>query len=727
MSVVRVEREIGGRKLVLETGKVARQSHGAVMVTYGDTVVLTAVLSAPPTRDIDFFPLYVDYREAQYSAGKIPGGFFKREGRPSTKEILTMRMIDRPIRPLFPYDFKNEVQIQCMVLSTDNLNDPDLLAMIGASAALTISPAPFDGPVGCARVGYIDGQYVVNPTHEDLDNSDMDLLTAGPHEALNMIELAGAELSEDVVAGGIELAHQTSRTVIELINELAGQVDVKKTYEPTPLPEELKTATMEKCGEKIRELKTIPGKTDRYEALMELRQTLIDELIPASADVKELPYTEGQIKEAFYKLEGSIQRELILGGTRMDGRGYEELRQLSAEVGVLPRTHGSALFSRGETQALVTATLGTPRDQPIIDGLQEEYKKSFFLHYNFPPFSVGEIRPIRGPGRREIGHGVLAEKSLQAVMPSSEDFPYTIRLVADIMESNGSTSQAATCGGTLALMDAGVPIKAPVAGISIGMVSDEAGRYVLLTDIVGEEDFHGDMDFKVAGTTNGITGIQLDMKARGIPQDRIVETLAQARKARLDILKVMTDEIEKPREELSEFAPRMLSIKINPSKIGKVIGPGGKMINKIQDETSATIDIEEDGTIYIASKGDGAKAARQMIEAITEDAELGKVYKGTVVSIRDFGAFVEIMPGQEGLCHVSELDTEYVKDPNDACKVGDELEVKVINIDDTGRIKVSRKAVLDPNWTPPVSERKSGGPRRGGSGGRGGKDSRGRR
>ncbi len=726
MTVCRIEREIGGQTLTLESGKIAKQAHGAVVVTYGDTVVLNTVLCAPPSRDLDFFPLYVDYREAQYSAGKIPGGFFKREGRPTQKEILTMRMIDRPIRPLFPKNYRNEVQIQCMVLSTDNQNDPDLLAMIGASACLAVSPAPFAGPVGTTRVGYVNGEYVVNPTHTQLDESTMDLLVSGPKEAINMIELGGAELSEEVVAGGTELGHKINCEIIEMIEELAAQCGAETDYNPTELPAELKTLAAERCGEKVKELKVIPGKADRYEALMALRQELISELIPENADPETLPYTTGQIKEAFYLLEGKIQRELILSGTRLDGRGPEEIRELGCETGVLPRTHGSAIFARGETQALVTATLGTPRDQPIIDGLLDEYKKSFFLHYNFPPFSVGEIRPLRGPGRREIGHGALAEKSLQAVMPAQEDFPYTVRLVADIMESNGSTSQAATCGGTLALLDAGVPLKALVAGISIGMVSDEKGKYVLLTDIVGEEDFHGDMDFKVAGTTEGITGIQLDMKARGIPQDRIVETLAQAKTARLEIIEAMTASIATP-NELSEFAPRMLSIKINPEKIGKVIGPGGKMIHKIQDETGASIDIEEDGTIFIACKGEGAIAARDYVRALTEDVEVGKIYKGRVVSTRDFGAFVEVMPGTEALVHVSELAMEYVENVDDVCKPGDEMEIKVINVDDSGKVKGSRKAVLDPNWEPPVNDRRGGGRRSGGGGDRRGGGGGGRR
>ena len=704
--------------LTLETGKIAKQSHGAVMVTYGDTVVLVTVLTAAPSREIDFFPLYVDYREAQYSAGKIPGGFFKREGRPSTKEILTMRMIDRPIRPLFPYDFRNEVQIQCMVLSTDNENDPDQLAMIGASAALMISPAPFDGPIGCAKVGYIDGQLVVNPTISQLAESEMDLLAAGPKEALNMLEMDGKELGEDIVAEGIDLAYHTYLEIIELIEALADQCEEKPCdYEPTVISEELKALVAERCSDKIREFKQIPGKQERGEALSALRQELLDELIPEGADPEDLAYPEAHIREVFYKLEGKIQRELILGGTRPDGRKPDQIRDLNCEVDILPRTHGSAIFARGETQALVTATLGTPRDQPIIDGLTEEYKKPFFLHYNFPPFSVGEIRPLRGPGRREIGHGELAEKSLRAVMPSTDEFPYTVRLVADIMESNGSTSQAATTGGTLALMDAGVPIKAPVAGISVGMVSDESDNYILLTDIVGEEDFHGDMDFKVAGSRNGITGIQLDMKARGIPQDRIVKTLEQARKARFEIIDSIESAIKAP-AELSEFAPRMVSVSINPSKIGKVIGPGGKMINKIQDETGASIDIEEDGTIFIASRGEGAQQAANYIKSLTEDAELGRIYKGKVVSMRDFGAFIEILPGQEGLCHVSELSTEYVNDPADVCKVGEEMEVKVIGIDDQGKIKVSRKCVLDPSHEPAQPKPGGrGGDRRGGRGG----------
>jgi len=712
---VRVEREIDGRTLLLETGKVARQAHGAVWVQYGDTVVLATVLSAPSTRDIDFFPLYVDYREAQYSAGKIPGGFFKREGRPSTKEVLTCRMIDRPIRPLFPKDFQNEVQIQCMVLSTDNQNDPDLLAIIGASAALALSPIPFGGPIGAAKIGCRDGEYLVNPTHADLEDSVMQLIVCGPSEGPNMVELEGNQVAEDLVAGGIEKGFEVCQTIIEMINELVEKVSPVKPmeYEPKVVPDELTAALEEAYGQRVHEAKKIVAKVDRNDAVGALRDEAVAQFCPEGAE--EPPYTAWQVKEGFFRLEGKIQRKTILAGLRPDGRAMDEVRPLGIEVAVLPRTHGSAIFSRGETQALATTTLGTPRDDQIIDGLLDEYKKKFILHYNFPPFSVGEIRPIRGPGRRDIGHGALAEKCLQPVMPKPDDFPYTVRIVADMLESNGSTSMATVCGGTLALMDAGVPITAPVAGISIGMVSD-GDEYALLTDILGEEDFHGDMDFKVAGTAKGITGIQLDMKARGIPHDRMRKTLELARQARLFILERMADVLPGPRSELNQFAPRMLLIRIDPEKIGKVIGPGGKTINRIQDETGATIDIEDDGSIFIAcTVSEGAEAAKAEIEALTADAEIGRIYTGKVVSITDFGAFIEILPGQDGLCHVSELSAEYVKKVTDVVKLGDTMEVKVISIDPQGRVKLSRKAVItgeDPSPGPdssgPSSDRSTG-------------------
>jgi polyribonucleotide nucleotidyltransferase len=692
---VKVAREIAGRMLTLETGKVARQAHGAVWVQYADTVVLATVLTAKSTRQLDFFPLFVEYREAQYSAGKIPGGFFKREGRPSTKEVLTCRMIDRPIRPLFAKDFMNEVQVQCMVLSTDNQNDPDLLAIIGASAALALSGAPFHGPIGAAKVGYRDGEYLINPTYDDLEHSEMLLLVSGPERAPNMVEMEAREVPEAIVAEGIEKGFEVCRQIIEQIEELVAQVQPEPLeYEPRPVPEELSAALAEKYGEGIRQAKAIAGKIERGEAMSALREEALAAFSPEDAEEPE--YTPWQVQEGFFRLEGKIQREIILSGRRPDGRAMDEVRALTIEVGTLPRTHGSSIFARGETQALVTTTLGMPRDEQIIDGLLDEYKKKFMLHYNFPPFCVGEIRPIRGPGRREIGHGALAEKSLQPVMPQAEEFPYTVRIVADMLESNGSTSMATVCGGTLALMDAGVPISSPVAGISIGMVSDgDDGRYELLTDIMGEEDFHGDMDFKVAGSRKGITAIQLDMKAPGIPHDRMRATLERARQARLFILEKMGEVIAEPRAELNRYAPRLLLIRIDTEKIGKVIGPGGKTINRIQDETGAQIDIEDDGSIYIGSAdAAGAEAAKAQIEALTADAVVGTIYTGKVVSVTDFGAFIEILPGQDGLCHVSELSTEYVKKVTDVVNLGDEVTVKVINVDAQGRIKLSRKAVM---------------------------------
>jgi polyribonucleotide nucleotidyltransferase len=731
MSVVRVEKEIAGRVLSLETGKVAKQAHGSVWVQYGDTVVLATVLSAPPTRDISFFPLYVDFREASYSAGKIPGGFFKREGRPTTKEVLTMRLIDRPLRPLFPPDFMDEVQIQCLTLSYDGENEPDLLALIGSSAALMLAHVPFEGPVGAGRVGYVDGELVVNPTLDQLNEGEMDLLAAGPREAVNMLEMSGKEVDEDIVAKAIDMGFQTALQTMDLIDELVEKADVTPVgYEPTPIPDELKNAIEEKYGQQIREAKQIAGKVERGDRLGEIKEQVMAEYFPEDAPEDIEPaYTKWQVGEALYKIEGKIQRKLILGGTRPDGRAKDEVRPLEIETGVLPRTHGSSLFSRGETQALVMATLGCPRDQAIIDGIREEYKKPFYLHYNFPPFSVAQIKPIRGPSRRDIGHGMLAEKALDPVMPDPDKFPYTVRVVSELLGSNGSTSQATICGASLAMMDAGVPISDHVAGISIGMVhdDDDPDQYILLTDIVGEEDFHGDMDFKVAGTTKGITAIQLDMKARGIVQNRVEETLAQAKQAREHIIGAMKGVIEGPREEINEYAPRMLTIMIDPKKIGKVIGPGGKTINAIQDETGANIDIEDDGQIFISStEADGAQKALQMVEDIVAEAELGKVYEGKVVSIRDFGAFIEVLPGTEGLCHVSELDTGYVKNVDDVISVGDSIRVKCINIDDQGRVKVSRKAVMVdediPSQLPEDSQGGGGGDRgRGDRGGRGGK------
>jgi len=693
-SITAVEREIGGRKLVLETGRVARQAHGGLTVRYGDTVVLATVLSAPPTREIGFFPLYVDYREMQYAGGKFPGGFFKREGRPTAKEVLSCRMIDRTIRPLFPDDFTDEVQIQCMVIAADKDYDADVLAVIGGSASLVLSHAPFLGPTAAVRVGRIGGEFILFPTYAQRAESEFDLVVAGHKDAINMIELGGNEVDEDVVTEACAFAHGHIKTICAMIEELADKGGRREVaFQSNPLSDELKALVEQRCGDRIRQAKQIAGKVERNDALAAIQEELIAELCPE--DVEEPEHSLSDVRRAFYKLEGKIQRELILDGKRPDGRSYQEIRPITIDVPALPRVHGSALFTRGETQSMAVVTLGTPRDQQKIDGLPEEYLKRFLLHYNFPPFSVGEIRPIRGPGRREIGHGNLAEKSLEPVLPSADDFPYTVRVVSEILESNGSSSMASVCSATLSMMDAGVPIKAPVAGISIGMVR-EGDRKVLLTDIIGEEDFHGDMDFKVAGTANGITGIQLDMKpVAGIDIETIGQTLAQAREARRELLAKIAEAIPAPRPEISEYAPKMVTIQIDPEKIGKLIGPGGKTINALCTDYDVTIDVEDDGRVYVAGVGpEGVTRALDAIEALTQEAKVGKIYKGKVVSVRDFGAFIEIFPGQDGLCHVSELDEKYVKNVTDVVNVGDEVTVKVILIDDQGRVKLSRKAAL---------------------------------
>ena len=688
-----VEKDIGGRRLVLESGRMAKQAHGALTVQYGDTVVLATALSAPSMRDIDFFPLYVDYREMQYAGGKFPGGFFKREGRPTTKEILSARQVDRTIRPLFPPDFNNEVQIQCIVISFDKDYDADVLAMIGGSAAVALSHAPFLGPVAAVRVGDADGKLVLFPTYEQREKGKFEMVVSGRADGINMIELAGREVGEDVVVAAAEFAFEAIQEILTMIEELTTKAGREKAYEPHPLSAELVDVVMQRCGERLRETKQIQAKTERNQAVAAICEELVAELCPT--EQAEPEHAPEDVRKAFYKTEGKIQRELILAGTRPDGRGLKEVRPLSIEVPALPRVHGSSLFSRGETQSLATVTLGTPRDQQKIDGLQDEYYKRFILHYNFPPFSVGEIRPVRGPSRRDIGHGALAEKSLTAVLPSGDDFPYTIRVVSEVLESNGSSSMASVCSGTLALMDAGVPIKSPVAGVSIGLVREE-DRKVLLTDITGEEDFHGDMDFKVAGTRNGITGIQLDIKpVAGLALGTIADALAQAKEGRMFVLAEMAKVIAEPRPEISRFAPRMVTIKIDPEKIGKIIGPGGKTINALSAKYEVTIDIEDDGTVFIAGpQAEGVEKAREEIQLMTEEVKVGRIYTGKVVGIKDFGAFVELVPGTDGLCHVSELDEKYVKNVSDICSIGDTIKVKVIAVDDQGRVKLSRKAVM---------------------------------
>jgi polyribonucleotide nucleotidyltransferase len=700
--VCRVEREISGRTLSIETGKVAKQADGSVVVRYGDTVVLVAAVTAPPRfEDIDFFPLSVEYREKQSAAGKFPGGFIKREGRPSTKETLTARQIDRPIRPLFPEGYFQEVQITANVLSADRENDPDVLAMIGASAALTISKIPFLGPTGACRLGRVDGEFVVNPTHKQLADSDLNLLLGGRKEAMNMIEVGAKELPENVIAEAIATAQKTVRQVCEMIEELREKVGVEKEIPLRKTDEQLDSEIRSKIADKLYEFKQIPDKQQRKTAVQELFEQVMEQYCPdednlPSQDEAAGKYGKAMVKQILGKTEGQVVKKLLLNGKRSDGRGYNDIRSIACEVGILPRTHGSALFTRGETQSIVSVTLGTIRDAQIIDGLLDEYAQNFTLHYNFPPFSVGEVRPMRGPGRREVGHGALAEKALEPIKPPDDEFAYTVRLVSDITESNGSSSMASVCGGTLALMDAGVPITKPVAGISIGMISDENDRHELLTDILGEEDHFGEMDFKVTGTVDGITAIQLDIKAEGLAHNIMVEALERAKTARLEILKIMAETISKPRPELSVYAPKLISIEIDPELIGKVIGPGGKVIKGIQEQTDTTIEVEEDGTIYISCLGgDGHLKAREIIETITQPPQVGRIYQQSkVVSVKDFGVFVEITPGVEGLCHISELSEGYVKNAEDVCKMGDLIPVKLILIDDQGRLKLSRKAAL---------------------------------
>jgi polyribonucleotide nucleotidyltransferase len=693
MDEVIVEKNIAGRTLTMKSGWVAKQADAAVWAQYGDTVILATAVRDKPREGIDFFPLTVDYREKTSAAGKFPGGFIKREGRPTTKEILTMRMIDRPARPLFPKGFRDEVQMQVFVLSADQENDPDVLAMNGATAALALSSIPFEGPTASVRVGRVDGKFVINPTIPEMEYSELDLLLSGRPDGICMIEVGAHELPEEVVSEAIRYGHETVKEICELIEQLAARGGKEKVWEVPEEPVELRARLRDRALDEFRRRRVIAGKLERQEAIEQLYEEVVEEFAPADA---EEPENDAALTQTcLHELEEEVVRDLILNEQkRADGRRLDEVRPLSCDVRVLPRTHGSALFTRGETQALVTTTLGTVRDEQIVDGLMEEYSKKFMLHYNFPPFCVGEARRIMGPGRREIGHGALAERSLEPVLPSPETFPYTIRLLSDILESNGSSSMATVCGGTLALMDAGVPIQQPVAGISIGMVK-EGDREVLLTDIIGEEDHFGDMDFKVAGTQRGITGIQLDLKVQCISHETIANTLARAKEARMHILKAMLHALPRPRKEISDYAPRILSTQIAPDKIGKLIGPGGKGIRKIETDTGARVEIEDDGTVVISClKMEGAQAALALVEAITEEVKVGKIYTGRVASIKDFGAFIEIAPGQDGLCHISELDEGYVKNASDVCKVGDEMRVKVILIDDQGRVKLSRKAAL---------------------------------
>jgi polyribonucleotide nucleotidyltransferase len=692
-NVHKVEKEIGGKLLSLETGRIARQAHGAVIAQMGETMVLAAAVTAPPRfEDIDYFPLSVDYREKYSAAGKFPGGFMKREGRPTTKEILTARTIDRPIRPLFPDGYFEEVQIMCSVLSADTENDPDVLAMIASSAALSISKIPFLGPLGACRLSRVDGEFVLFPSYEQREAGDFNLILGGKKDAINMIEVDAKQVAEDVTADAVQQAHGAIGEICDLIDELTGKCGLEKVITLRELDEELLAKIEGDTFDKIYEAYQIVVKADRSAAIKEMIDAAAEQYI---TEPEEPACTMTQLKRMFDKIQKKAVKKLLLEGKRPDGRGFKDIRAIDCQVGFLPRSHGSALFTRGETQALISCTLGTGRDEQKVEGLVDEFGQDFMLHYTFPPYSVGEARMIRGPGRREIGHGALAEKALAMMKPDKADFPYTIKIVSDITESNGSSSMASVCGGMLAMMDAGVPMKEVVAGISVGLISD-GDRYELLTDIIGDEDHFGEMDFKITGTTKGITAIQLDIKAEGLPHHIMVAALEQAKQARLKILDTMLATIAAPREELSEFAPKIVTIKIDPEYIGKVIGPSGKMIRSIQEQTNSSIEIEEDGTINISCVGgSGHLEARDMIEGMTTPPKVGKIYPNSrVVSVKEFGAFVEITPGVEGLCHVSELSNEYIKNVEDACKVGDIIPVKLLSIDEQGRFKLSRKAAL---------------------------------
>lgn len=697
---VTVEREIGGRTFKLTTGELAKQASGAVLVQHGETAVFVAAQAGPPRPGIDFFPLTVDYRERMAAAGKFPGGFLKREGRPTTREILTCRLTDRPIRPLFPEGYIGEIQIQSNVMAVDLENDPDVLSIIGASAALSIAPVPFRGPIGAVRVGLIDDQFVLFPRHQDMANSTLDLVVAGNKASVLMIEGFGDQIPEAQMVDAIMFAHREIVKICEMQEELMQKAGITPVEYEAPPENPFRAALREKAYNTLREAKTTGEKLDRRDAVRTLKDELKAEFFPDDAETTSDGWTRAQFGDAFHDLEARVVRDLILEGKRLDGRGINDLRAVSCEVGVLPRVHGSALFTRGETQSLATVALGTVRDQQRVDGFWDEFGQRFMLHYYFPSFSVGEVKPIRGPGRREIGHGCLAERSVEPVLPASDKFPYTMRVISDILESNGSSSMASVCSATLALMDAGVKLKQPVAGISIGLVK-EPNKFTLLTDIMGDEDHFGDMDFKVAGTQNGVTGIQLDLKIDGISEEIIKATLEQARHARRELLKTMLTAIRRPRDEISQFAPRLLQLKIDPEKIGLLIGPGGKTIRAIQEDTGASIDIEDDGTVTISGKSAAeAEDAYSRIEAMTQEITVGTIYNGTVSSIKDFGAFIEIAPGKDGLCHISELAEGFVKSVLDICKVGDKLQVKVIAIDDQNRVKLSRRAVLADAETP---------------------------
>jgi polyribonucleotide nucleotidyltransferase len=686
------EIEFGGRRLSFETGKVAQLADGSVLARYGETVVLaTAVGAHQPREGIDFFPLTIDFEEKMYAAGKIPGGFIKRESRPSDQAILAARLTDRPIRPLFPKAYRNDVQVMLTVLSTDQENDPAILGTVAASAALSISDIPFFGPVAAVKVGYINGEFVLNPTMPQLAYSDLDLIVAGTADAVMMVEAGVRELTEEVVLEAIQFAHRSMQPIIKLQREMMATVGKqKREYSEDDIPADTRTAVTERVGAALSTAVRNPDKLAREESTSQLKR----EAIEALKDDHE-PVHVAKVFDQLHKNE--VRTAVLEQGIRPDGRGTRDIRQLSSEVGLLPRTHGSGLFTRGQTQVLSVATLGSVGEEQILDNIGIDVSKRYMHHYNFPPYSTGEVRPLRGASRRDIGHGNLAERALVPVIPEKNEFPYTIRVVSEVVSSNGSTSMGSVCGSTLALMDAGVPIRAAVAGIAMGLVMGDGGKYSVLTDIQGIEDALGDMDFKVAGTARGITALQMDIKVKGITAQIMEEALAQAKEARVVILDSMLQTIGEARTQLSPYAPRMVKIQINPDKIREVIGPGGKMIRKIIEETKCTIDVEDDGTVIVGSPSmENAQMAIDMIQRLTREVEVGQTYTGTVTRILPFGAFVEVLPGKEGLVHISELAHYRVPTVEDVVKVGDEVKVVVTEIDRQGRVNLSRRQALPP-------------------------------
>jgi polyribonucleotide nucleotidyltransferase len=692
VAIVTKNVEVAGRRLSIETGRVAEQANGAVILRQGDSVVLsTAVMSQEPRVGVDFFPLTCDYEEKLYAVGKIPGAFMRREGRPSETAILASRLTDRPLRPLFPDGFRLDIQVVSTVLSVDQENDPTILSINGASTALVISDIPWAGPVGAVKMGFIDGALVVNPPMSRMEESELDLTVAGTSDAILMVEAGAKGVTEQTVVEALAMAHEAIKQLCAAQNELREQIGkVKLEYTPPSYPEQIVEVVSEYLALRLDQAAFGPDKAAREASTDELRKKTIAELgdrFPEHVEILGKLYDK--------KLKDRVRERIVDEGVRIDGRGLKDVREITVEVGVLPRTHGSGLFTRGQTQALTIATLGSMSDQQKLDGLGVEEFKRYMHHYNFPPFSVGEARPLRGPGRREIGHGALAERALLAVIPSVDEWPYTMRLVSEILSSNGSTSMASVCGSTLSLMDAGVPIKAPVAGIAMGLVTRE-GKFAVLTDIQGVEDNLGDMDFKVAGTKDGITALQMDIKIKGLPHEILAQALEQAREARLFVLDKMLAVLPRPRTELSPYAPRITTIQINPDKIRDIIGPGGKMIRKITEETGAQIDVEDDGRVFIAAVDQEAgKKAIEWIKGLTDEVEVGKIYQGKVVRIMPFGAFVEVLPNQDGLVHISKLTDHRVERVEEIANVGDEIVVKAVEIDSQGRLNLSRQAAIE--------------------------------